>query len=201
MEEVLTLQDQLSDTGAGVLPHHELPLRPHSYTPDELDKRYAPLREWVTTLVQPELDKNYALTEPFCNDPRSFVYIHEDPKHHSSLNKRQYKVPAALIPLVTLCLSRWFDNAKIEQAAPGCPMNNPLLVAAKPHVSGDMKGKLQAIRVCIDPRAVNAVSTDNDTFYLPLMEDFTAAVAGKPFYSDIDLSEAFMQMWVDPDSR
>ena len=197
MEEVLTLQDQLNDIGAGELPHQELPVRPRSFTPDELDKVYAPFREWVTTLVQPELDKNFALTDPFCNDPRSFVSIYVDPQHHHSLYTRQYKQPAALIPLVTKILSAWFDKGKIEQAAQGCPFNNPLLVAPKK----DANGQLVAIRVCIDPRPLNKVSTGTDTFFLPLMDDLTGAIASKNFYSDVDLSEAFMQQWVEEDSR
>jgi hypothetical protein len=195
-EDVLTLFDQINDTGAGFTPLNEIPSRLASSTPTHLDKIYEPLRKWVMNQLQSLLQKN-AECIGVCSDPASTVFIDVDPANWKHLYRKQYLVASALIPLATQVIMKWYQTNKIEYAVDAREFNNPVLVAPKK----DDAGHLTKIRVCIDPRLLNKYMKTNDHFELPKVGDLLNHFSGKKLFGEIDLFEAFLQFPVDEKSR
>nr|VZI32539.1 unnamed protein product [Spirometra erinaceieuropaei] len=63
-----------------------------------------------------------------------------------------------------------------------------------------VKKKDNSLRLCVDYRRLNAV-TVRDAFPLPRMDDLVASMAGKKFFSNLDLSSSYWQIEVHPEDR
>ena len=68
------------------------------------------------------------------------------------------------------------------------PWSSPLHCVPKPN--GDW-------RPCGDYRRLNE-ATEDDTYQLPLISDFTARLKGKTIFSKVDLAKAYHQIPMDP---
>jgi hypothetical protein len=191
-EDVLTLFDQVNDSGAGRTPVNEIPSRLQSSTPPHLDKVYEPLRQWIMNQLHEKLEENMRV-KGVCSDPKSKVYIHVKPENYKYLYRKQYLVATALIALATKVILKWFETGKIEYAGEDArQFNNPVLVAPKK----DEHGRLTKIRVCIDPRLLNEHMDSDDHFELPHVGELLNHFAGKKLFGEIDLFEAFLQFEV-----
>ena len=60
-----------------------------------------------------------------------------------------------------------------------------------------MKKKDGGVRICIDYRAVNAI-TQPDPYQMPLIDDILEALACAKYISKVDLNKGFHQIPVDP---
>ena len=60
---------------------------------------------------------------------------------------------------------------------------------------------MTGIRVCIDPRPLNAALLSNDRFPLPLIRDTLEVFGGCVLFGEFDLSEAYLQFELHPDSQ
>nr|VZI14049.1 unnamed protein product [Spirometra erinaceieuropaei] len=63
-----------------------------------------------------------------------------------------------------------------------------------------VKKKDNSLRLCVDYRRLNAI-TVRDAFPLPRMDDLLASMAGKKFFSTLDLSSSYWQIEVHPEDR
>nr|VZH98725.1 unnamed protein product [Spirometra erinaceieuropaei] len=63
-----------------------------------------------------------------------------------------------------------------------------------------VKKKDNSLRLCVDYRRLNAV-TVRDAFPLPRMDDLLASMAGKKFFSTLDLSSSYWQIEIHPEDR
>ena len=196
MDELLTIQDQVSDWGIGTIPDNEKPDRPTAFTPESLRSQYAPMEQVIQELIKDKAEANYKRTG-FNTDPLSVITITVDPADEPKLFRRQYRIPLALIPLVQKVIDRWAKEHRIEPCPVRTVINNPLLVAPKK----DENGQLTGIRVCIDPRLVNKYMKEDDKFEIPRISDLLTAFAGKTIFGEFDLSEAYLQFMLHPDSR
>ena len=190
------ISQQIGIDGAGSIPSFEVPNRVILDTPPELEKEYELKREELSQVLQPLLEINMKITG-FCNLPESVVELHVDPLKKNKLFRRQYPIPATLIPLVKEIVDRWFATGKIKFAPPNCPYNNPITVAPKK----DDNGVLTAIRVCLDTRLVNEALILTDSFPLPKIVDSLEIFSGCCLFGEFDLSEAYLQFQLHPDSQ
>jgi hypothetical protein len=78
-----------------------------------------------------------------------------------------------------------------------CQWNLSLLVALK---RDPVTGVKKPNRVCIDPRALNALLVP-DRYPLPLVDDIFQFLAGKSIFSAIDLEQSFLQLPVHEPHR
>jgi len=194
--ELLTLKDQISDWGIGSVPLNEIPDRPSVFTPESLRALYEPMEKVILDYIKPLAEENYKRTG-FNTDPHSIITITVDPHDEPKLYRRQYRIPHALIPLVQKVIDRWAAEHRIEPCTERTVINNPILVAPKK----DDQGNLTGIRVCIDPRLVNKYMKEDDKFEIPRISDILTALAGKHIFGEFDLSEAYLQFMLHPDSR
>jgi hypothetical protein len=196
VDELLAIQDQVSDWGIGTIPDNEKPDRPSVFTPESLREHYEPMEKMIQELIRDKAEANYKRTG-FNTDPLSIITITVDPADEPKLFRRQYRIPFALIPLVQKVIDRWAAEHRIEPCPVRTVINNPLLVAPKK----DENGNLTGIRVCIDPRLVNKYMKEDDKFEIPRIADLLTAFAGKTIFGEFDLSEAYLQFMLHPDSR
>jgi hypothetical protein len=196
VDELLTIQNEVSNWGIGRMPQNELPDRPTTFTPDALRDGYAPMEQKLHELIKAKAEANHTRTG-FNTDPLSVITITVDPQDVPKLYRRQYRIPLSLIPLVQKVIDRWAADNRIEPCIKRTSVNNPLLVAPKK----DDQGKLTGIRVCIDPRLVNKYMKEDDKFEIPRISDILTALAGKRVFGEFDLSEAYLQFMLHPDSR
>ena len=194
--ELLTLKDKVSEWGIGDPPLNEIPDRPTAFTPDSLKTHYEPMEKLIHSLIKDKAEANHKRTG-FNTDPHSIIHIIVDPEDESKLYKRQYRIPLALIPLVQKVIDRWAGEHRIEPCTERTVINNPILVAPKK----DDQGRLTGIRVCIDPRLVNKYMKNDDKFEIPRISDILTALSGKSIFGEFDLSEAYLQFMLHPDSR
>ena len=66
-EEVLSLTDQVSDIGVGVTPPEEMPVKPVSTTPADVEPEHQAKREKLLNAIASNLERNFA--------SRCFVHI------------------------------------------------------------------------------------------------------------------------------
>ena len=123
-------------------------------------------------------------------------YIIDESKKHL-LFRRQYPIPQTLWSLANEVITRWFDTGKTMLAPVGCEFNLPLTIAPKK----DDNGKLTGIRVCLDTRILNAILLSTDKFLIPQIRDTIAMFAHCSLFGEFDLSEAYLQFPLHPDSR
>ena len=93
-----------------------------------------------------------------CNLPGSTIHL--DTGDSPPVFRKQYKVPFAMQALITAQIHEWFNSGVISLSPPGTQWNSPLVTAWKKDSSGNITG----LRVCLDPRAINAITRNGDNF-------------------------------------
>ena len=195
-EDVLSLTDQVSDIGVGIIPPQEIPVKPVSSTPADIEPQHTAHREKLLKSILPNLEKNFA-SPMFCSHPDSIVHLSVKPEHHSKVYRRQYKMAESLIAPTRVILKRWFEEGKIVKAPIGCKFNTPLLVVPK----HDKDGNVVGIRVCADVRQLNKYLEEDDKFEIPRIPDVLASFKGAKLFGEFDLREAYNQLLIDEKSR
>ena len=186
--------------GAGTRPSEEEPIRVSTFTPAVQEKEYSQERNCIlrSPLIINSLKTNEAISS-FCTLPESTLTLKLDPTRGTpaQLYTRQYPLSQRLITAADEVIQRWITAGKIIRAPPGCPYNNPLMVAPKKDENGNWTG----IRVCLDTRKLNAVLVDNDHFEIPLIRSVLDNLAGCKMFGEFDLAEAYLQFPLHPSSR
>ena len=80
----------------------------------------------------------------------------------------------------------------------GCRINSPLLSVPK---KDDQTGLWSKTRVCLDVRKLNSYLLEDDKFEIPRIPDMLATLAGGKIFGEIDLSDAYGQFRVSPESQ
>jgi hypothetical protein len=216
-DDLKSLSSDVHDLGAGRVPDNEVPVRPslsssssipitvssdnsststsfdlHSTTPDVIKQKY---RSKLNTLLV-YLCANEAIAG-FCTLPGSQVELIIDESKKHLLFRRQYPIPQTLWSLANEVIKRWYDTGKTVLAPVGCEFNLPLTIAPKK----DDNGQLTGIRVCLDTRILNAILLSTDKFLIPQIRDTIAMFANCSLFGEFDLSEAYLQFPLHPDSQ
>jgi hypothetical protein len=89
----------------------------------------------------------------------------------------------------------WLDRGIVGPAPAGCLWNSPLLAVPKK----DADGKFSKVRVCLDPRALNAILANGDNFEVPKVDDLIESLAGAAVFSTLDLKDSYHQFPIHPD--
>ena len=197
VEERLTLTKQINESGMG----HDLGMgvieRQHVLTPQELEASYAPIRARLMERLDPWLKASDALSG-FCSDPRSHLRLSVGAEHkHVNLNVRQYPLVHALRVLTDKLLERWEALGRIERDTESHGINVPLIAAPRK----DEHGNVTAVRMCGDFRHINDVLEQVDKTEMPIIMDMLHKFAHKKFFAELDLSDAYMQFWIEESSR
>ena len=188
-------RDLLPELGVSLAlpPLDIVPLQPEKTLCDELESTsFNP--EPTPSLpdeVQLRLDENRAIpTTSRCTHLDSVIPL--DTGDSEPLFRRQYRVPEALAPRVTEIVKDWLRDGVITKAPAGCRWNNPLLVVSNPPAD---------IRVCIDPRPLNACLRSGDNFPIPIISDLIDQVSGAKVFSSLDLKMGFHQFTIREQDR
>jgi hypothetical protein len=162
-------------------------------------------RERARILADPRvvslLEENSRISTPI-RHPAAVVrlYLKEDAVPRK-LNRLQYPVPHAKVPIIDEKIEDWLNRGKTEKA-PFLPdrlnINNPLLCVPKKSGGEVIQ---DTGRVCIDPRPINASLHCDDLFEIPQIRRQLEKFAGQTIFGELDLEEAFLQFTVDPESR
>ena len=91
---------------AGTLNPQELPARPKSSTPEQLEQEYKIHRDEILLKLKPLLDENEK-KGPFCTHPDAVIKFHILPENYHKINKRQYPIPFVLHEHLALALLKW----------------------------------------------------------------------------------------------
>lgn len=184
--------------GIGTLPVEENRERFGVSTPESMEGDYAAQRDAL--MRDPRIEEALAINENisgFCNLPSSEVRLHVDPALEHTLYRRQYPIPQAAYEAVDEIVNRWLEEGRIVPAPADCRYNSALVVTPKKDAYGNFTG----FRVCLDTRALNKALTVVDRFPLPyirhVLENFLECVV----FGEFDLSEAYLQFLLHPDSR
>lgn len=184
--------------GIGSIPTEEVRERSAVSTPSSLEEEYNKKRDAI--LEDSEIRDAIAQNERvngFCTLPESIVKLDVDPDFARTGFRKQYGVPKAAEEAVTAQVEKWLAAGKICLAPPNCPFNSSLTVALKKNAYGVFTG----YRICLDTRALNNAIKINDRFPLPYIRDVLERFAGCKYFGEIDLSEAYLQFKLDPDSQ
>ena len=127
-------------------------------------------QERVKRKLKPYVDTNDGLTG-FCKMKEAIVPI--DTGDERPINRRQYKVPFTLQPVVKAQIDKWLAEGIIERAPKHTSWNNPLLVVTK----RDNTGNVLKHRVCIDPRPLN-LHIPKVSYPLPKIKDIFESLKG-----------------------
>lgn len=192
----LVVPETTADTGYAELPALEQPNRPIAYTPAGLQHVYSEKRESLLQDLAEALSINERITG-FCNLPESVVKLEIDPSKENSLYTKQYPIAQALREPADLVIQRWFSTGKICLAPTGCKYNNPLTIAPKKDENGVWTG----IRVCLDVRRLNKALIVADKFPIPNIRKVLESFGGNSVFGEFDLSEAYLQFQLHPDSQ
>jgi hypothetical protein len=168
----------------------------HVSTAEALESDYSMHRQQLLNDVSSHLQINAALTG-FCNVPEAELCLVIDPAYENKLYRRQYPIAESLKQLCSAKIKKWFSTGVIMLAPPGCRYNNPITAVAKK----DEHGIVVDARPCLDTRALNKALIVGDNFSLPKIQDSLEALGGNCIFSEFDLSEAFLQFLLHPDSR
>ena len=196
-DDSLTLTDQVVDEmGVGRTPPLELPQKPTSSTPTDKEAEYKPMRERVMSSLAQLLKENNALTG-FCTGEGSVVTLSVARENEQKVYAAPYPIPQALHATVDECIQRWLQQGRITLAPKNCPFNSPLLAVKKK----DEHGRMTGVRVCLDVRKLNMYLVENDRFQIPRINEMLATLAGGCIFGEFDLSEAYFQFRLTPESQ
>lgn len=122
--------------------------------------------------------------------PNKLVHLEIDESVTPVQNSR-VRVPVALEESVKLRIGKMLDDGIIEKAQHTNSFVSPMHVVAKG--SGDF-------RIVIDMRAANK-AIKRKFYPLPIMENLLQNLAGTKFFTSLDLTSAYHQVQLHPDSR
>lgn len=146
----------------------------------------------VKQTIQPLLQANAALPEN-ARCPRPEAVVHLDTGQAAPVWRRQYAVPQRLQSIVSDTVKRWISLGVVEPSTAGTQWNSPLLVV--PKAGGRW-------RVCLDPRALNAVLTNGDNFPLPVIDELLSTAGDQAtVFTTLDLAEGYHHLPVHPPDR
>ena len=192
--------NQLLDemVGFGAIPPDEVHERVVVSTSSSSEEEYGKIRNEIMNdpLVLEQIEINESISG-FCNLLESVVKLDVSPEFEKSGYRKQYGIPESARQAVTDQVNKWFESGKIELAPPDCPFNSSLTVATKKDAFGVFTG----FRICLDTRPLNKNIITNDRFTLPYIRDVLEGFLGCQFFGEIDLSEAYLQIELHPDSR
>lgn len=191
-----TINNVIVDPVTSNIDPNELPERIAVYTPQELETEYSIKRTSLLADLNESLTINQSITG-FCSLPESVVSLDVNPELKAKLYRKQYPIAQQLYEPTNAVIQRWFEAGKITYAPPNCEYNNPLTVAPKK----DEQGKYTGIRVCLDVRALNKALITGDKFPIPYIRDVLESFAGNSVFGEFDLSEAYLQFTLHPDSQ
>ena len=192
------LLDEMAETGFTSLPAEEIRERALVSTPESLEEEYGRVRAAI--LNDPQIKEAMQINENisgFCSLDDSVVKLNVHPDFLKNGFRKQYKVPKAAEEAVDAQVLKWFESGKIILAPTNCPYNSSLTVAAKK----DSYGNFNGWRVCLDTRALNNNLLVEDKFQLPYIRDVLERFQGCVFFGELDLSEAYLQFQLHPDSQ
>ena len=127
-----------------------------------------------------------------CTHPNSTINL--DTGSASPVFRRLYRVPQSVESRVSAIIEKWLEDGTIELAPAGCLWNNPLVVVPRPHDPTD-------VRVCLDPRRLNVVLLNGDSFPIPIVTEIIDTLAGAFIYSSLDLKCSFNQFTIQAQDR
>ena len=125
-------------------------------------------------------------TGSFCSHPAAVVKL--DTGDAAPVFRPQYLVADALKPVISEQVESWSTLGVIVPASPDTPWNSPLLAAKKK----DLYGRWTKHRVCIDPRAINALLPDN-SLAVPRINELFDQLRGARYFSALDLLHSYHQ--------
>jgi len=190
------LTDVSAEDFKGLVSIDEQPSRVAVSTPENLEVSFSARRNALLAELQPMFEENAKITG-FCNLPESVVRLEIDPSKKHTLFRKQYPIPQRLFAAADAVIMRWFETGKICLAPPGCEYNNALTIAPKKDADGNYTG----IRVCADTRPLNAALVVGDKFLIPHIREALEALGGNSIFGEFDLSEAYLQFRLHPDSQ
>ena len=135
----------------------------------------------VAARLQPFLSDNQSTAEHFCSHEDALVHLNTGTSKPSFIHQTEYKVAHALHAQVDEWLAKFKARGIIGFAPAGCPWNSPLVVVPKK----DALGNKTKVRICLDPRPINAMIDDN--YPIPLVSNILASSAFGEYFSTLDL--------------
>jgi len=190
-----------------------LPVKPHSIADlrieldgelevDDSDPSIAPVKEEDTKAIEllmqelrPDIEKNLALgDDTFCNCP--FAEVSFELKNSTPICLPQYNIPHYLKEQVAEKIADWQRRGRIIERKASSPYNLPLTVAPK----RDELGKVVGVRVCLDLRKLNEVMI-GEGFQAIDVNQVLLRYNGAEWFSEVDLSEAYLQLKVKEEHR
>jgi hypothetical protein len=120
------------------------------------------------------------------------------PDNIPKLFTRQYRIAERYIKDTDDIVKKWITDGRVVVAPNGCRINSPLLSVPK---KDDQTGLWSKTRVCLDVRKLNSYLLEDDKFEIPRIPDMLATLAGGKIFGEIDLSDAYGQFRVSPESQ
>ena len=108
----------------------------------------------------------------------------------------QYKLNPTKSNCIDITIKKWLEDGVITFATPGTLWNSPLIVVPK---KIDSNGTTK-LRVCLDPRHINAKLQD-DNYPLPKLRDILNSAAGHSYFTSLDLKQSFHQIEISDEDR
>jgi len=151
------------------------------------DKRVSD-NEQIRIEIQQELEKNNRLDNGFCILDEAVVEYQL--KDSTPIYVPQYPIPQALQPVVRKKIDEWLTSGKIK-SADVTPHNLPITVVPKRNKEGHIIGT----RICLDQRQLNKQLVKL-SFPMPNINTLLQKFRGAQYISELDLSEAYLQLRV-----
>eukprot|EP00697_Spironema_sp_BW2_P013001 gnl/Spiro4/29725_TR14599_c0_g1_i1.p1 gnl/Spiro4/29725_TR14599_c0_g1~~gnl/Spiro4/29725_TR14599_c0_g1_i1.p1 ORF type:complete len:1590 (-),score=337.19 gnl/Spiro4/29725_TR14599_c0_g1_i1:22-4635(-) len=139
-----------------------------------------------------ELLSNNTAIHPAARCAHPDALIHLDTGEAEPVYRRPYRVPQTMEEPVNAVIENWLKDGVIEPAPAGCRWNSPLVTKLK--ANGE-------VRVCIDPRPLNARLQNGDRFPIPIIPELIDRFAQGKVFSSLDLKSGFHQFTVHHEDR
>ena len=145
--------------------------------------------------IKPLLDANANIPEnSFCSHPAAVITL--DTGEAKPVYMPQYRISDFMSRFIDTQIDKW-DNSSVTVPAPAdSPWNSPIIGA----LDRAAKRKGKDPRVCIDPRHINNLLSD-DPRPLPNVGSVHRTLAGFTHITEIDLTKSFNQFRIHPDSQ
>ena len=136
----------------------------------------------------------------FIKSDHSMLHVLHEPDTPPAYT-HQYPVKPHLRQYVTDQVLLWHKIGKslifdVNKHGPFPLYNMPL----HPVVTRNAAGEIDKVRVCVDARGLN-VKMINDHFPIPYINDIYQGLSQNRFFSEFDLTSAFLQFRVNPDHQ
>ena len=128
----------------------------------------------------------------FCSHEAAVVHL--DTGDAAPVFRPQYRVADTLKEVVSKQVRAWVDQGVVVPAPADVQWNSPLLVAKKK----DLYGRWTKHRVCIDPRAINALLPDN-MLAVPRINELFDRLRGARVFTALDLLHSYHQFRIAPE--